>query len=82
MPAAPYPENEAERQKALEQYNLLDTLPEQAFDDITLLAAHVCQTPIALVSLIDHDRQWFKSKVGIDAEETPPRSGVLCPYNS
>ncbi|TVR05708.1 MAG: GAF domain-containing sensor histidine kinase [Phormidium sp. GEM2.Bin31] len=79
MPAAPYPENEAERQRSLEQYNLLDTLPEQAFDDITLLAAHVCQTPIALVSLIDRDRQWFKAKVGIDAEETP-REQAFCAH--
>ena len=59
MPAAPYPENEAERQQALDQYNLLDSLPEQDFDDITILAAQICKTPIALVSLIDRDRQWF-----------------------
>ncbi|MFP4221090.1 MAG: sensor histidine kinase [Phormidium sp.] len=79
MPAAPYPENEAQRQQALEQYNLLDTLPEQAFDDITTLAAHVCNTPIALVSLVDRHRQWFKSKVGIDAEETP-RDQAFCAH--
>lgn len=79
MPAAPYPENESQRQQALEQYNLLDTLPEQAFDDITTLAAHVCNTPIALVSLVDRDRQWFKSKVGIDADETP-RDQAFCAH--
>lgn len=64
------PDNEAGRIVALEKYAILDTDPEQAFDDLTLLASFVCKTPIALISLVDEDRQWFKSRVGIDASET------------
>jgi GAF domain-containing protein len=62
--------NDAARVSALQKYAILDSEPEQAFDDLTLLASYVCKTPIALISLIDEDRQWFKSKVGISATET------------
>jgi anti-sigma regulatory factor (Ser/Thr protein kinase) len=63
--------NEKVRLQALHQYKILDTDPEKAFDDLTILAAHICETPVALISLIDSERQWFKSRVGIDVTETP-----------
>ena len=63
--------SESARQTSLSQYAILDTVAEQAFDDITKIAAHVAQTPIALISLVDRDRQWFKSRIGIEIDETP-----------
>ncbi|MEH2175580.1 GAF domain-containing sensor histidine kinase [Nostoc sp.] len=62
--------NETLRLQALRQYQILDTICEAAFDDLTRLAAQICGTPIALISLIDESRQWFKSKVGLDTEST------------
>lgn len=67
---APIPADEAQRLEALLRYNVLDTLPEAAIDDLARLASHICDTPIAMVSLVDEKRQWFKSKIGIDANET------------
>jgi GAF domain-containing protein len=64
------PANEQQRLATLRGYEILDTEPEAAFDDLTLLASYICQTPIALISLIDVDRQWFKSKVGLSLSET------------
>jgi len=73
MIPAQEPSNELERVAALHQCNILDTESEQGFDDITRLAAYICQTLIALVSLIDKDRVWFKSKVGISQTELPKK---------
>lgn len=71
--------NETARLAALREYRILDTEPERQFDDLTLLASHICGTPIALLSLVDADRQWFKSRVGIDAAGTP-RSISFCTH--
>jgi len=68
---APQHPQEAARLASLRAHHILDTGSDQAFDDITALAAEICGVPIALVSLLDTDRQWFKSKVGLDIEQTP-----------
>lgn len=67
------------RLAALKDFQILDTLPEREFDDITLLASQICETPISAVSLIDEERQWFKSRVGLDVSETP-RDCAFCDY--
>ena len=70
MITADLPENEEDRLRKLYELDILDTLEEQAYDDLTRIAAEICDTPIALVSLVDQDRQWFKSHHGLDASET------------
>ena len=70
MKAAPFPENEQARIASLKEHKILDTEAEGAYDDLTKIASEICQTPIALVSLVDSERQWFKSRVGLDAPET------------
>jgi GAF domain-containing protein len=68
---APLPHDEPARLEALRRYGILDTDHEEAFDDIARLAANICQTPVALVSFVDSDRQWFKARVGFSSRETP-----------
>ena len=70
MKIAPLPPNESQRLETLRQYEVLDTPSEQDFDDLTLLASHICEAPMAVVSLVDEKRQWFKSRIGVEAKET------------
>ena len=76
---APLPGNETERLAALKEYHILDTGAEQSYDDITILAAHICKVPIAMISLVDEVRQWFKSKVGVDQQQTS-RDVAFCAH--
>jgi PAS domain S-box-containing protein len=76
---APLPENEAARLETLQRYGVLDTLPEQEFDDLSRLASMICGTPIALVSLVDANRQWFKARIGMEEPETP-RDIAFCAH--
>ncbi len=73
------PLNEPERIEILRQYRILDTEREPAFDDIAMLAAHVCDTPMAMVSLVDEKRQWFKARVGLESQETS-RDVAFCAH--
>ena len=73
------PPNEDDRLEALYRFDILNTVPEQAFDDITLLASQLCNTKTSTISLIDRDRQWFKSKVGTTISETS-RDDAFCAH--
>lgn len=75
----PIPDNELQRLAALKRYNILDSLPDDAFDDATKLVAYICGVPIAHISFIDEDRQWFKSEIGIGVSEVP-REITFCNY--
>ena len=79
MISAPPPPDEQERIQLLHALNLLDTPPEPVFDRITRLVSHLLDVPMALISLVDSNRQWFKSKVGITAAETP-RDIAFCAH--
>jgi two-component system, NtrC family, sensor kinase len=71
--------DEQGRLAALHRYSILDTLPEQIYQDVTALASLICGTPMSLVSLVDAERQWFKAKVGLAVQETP-RSQSFCAH--
>ena len=73
---SPFVANDDARLAALSEYSILDTPAERGFDDLTLLASQICDTPVALVSLVDRDRQWFKARVGFSACETDLNSSV------
>lgn len=76
---AALPAREAERLRALAEYQLLDTQFEQSYDDITALASYICECPISMISLLDENRQWFKSRVGMETRETP-REMAFCAH--
>jgi GAF domain-containing protein len=75
----PIPENEAERLNTLRGYGILDTHPEDRFDDLAWLAASICGTPFSKISLVDEDRQWFKSRIGLEVCQTP-RGDAFCAH--
>jgi len=79
MKTPPIPVNEDERLKELSELKILDTLPEKEYDAITTMASEICGTPISLISLVDSDRQWFKSTLGLDFSQTP-RNQSFCAH--
>src|SRR5262249_51636399 len=79
MTSAPLPEDETTRIQTLRSYEILDTEPEQEFNDLTLLASHICRAHVAMITFIDEHRQWFKAKVGSAVSETP-RDVAFCAH--
>src|SRR6185436_15909067 len=75
--STPIPPNETLRLAALHRYDILDTLPEPVFDDLTRLASHLCAAPIAVITLVDEKRLWFKSRIGLPVDECP-RDAAPC----
>ncbi|NCD70443.1 PAS domain S-box protein [Mucilaginibacter agri] len=76
----PIPANENERLKALQSYDILDSLPEEQYDAIVRLASYICEVPVAFISFIDEERQWFKSEKGLNLESTA-RVDSFCQYS-
>jgi len=76
---SPIPKNESERLLELKSYDIVDSFPEDEYDDIALISSHICKTPIATVALIDETRKWHKSKVGIN-KESVPREIAICSH--
>ena len=70
---------EAARQAEVDSYGVVDTLGEQAYDDLTRLAAEACQVPVALITILDHDRNWFMSRIGLQATQAP-RESAFCEH--
>jgi len=79
MIAPNIPQNEKQRLKSLKSFGILDTLPEDDYDNITKIAAEICHVPVALITFIDDKRQWFKSHYGVDVTETP-REYAFCTH--
>ena len=78
VPTSIIPPHEPVRLAALQRYDVLDTLPEPVFDDLTKMAAHICGMPIALIVFVDERRLWFKSKVGLAQAEVPREATPCC----
>src|SRR5262245_42997324 len=78
-PTTPATFDESARQRALDGYRIVDSLPEAVYDDVVRLAAAICDVPIALLTVVDRDRQWFKSRIGTDLDGTP-RDVAFCDY--
>lgn len=79
MKKAKVPSNEKERLGTLKSYKILDTLPEEEYDALVKIASSICNVPVAVISFVDNERQWFKSKIGVEDSETP-RDIAFCAH--